>query len=99
MIDSKLTKLIENEIYYSNRGVYAYIFRVNTNGLGYKGYLIPSSRTFSKDSNTYIEWLKEGLYEVRLSTQEEINHLLSCEKAGKYVDMPKEVIINNYELF
>lgn len=36
---------------------------------------------------------------IRLATQQEINHLQACIKAGKYVECPKEEIINSYELY
>lgn len=43
-----------------------------------------------------IEWTNRCT--IRKATDKEIRHIKACEKAKKYVDCPKDEIINDYQI-
>lgn len=73
-----------------------YIFKA-IGPIGWSAYLLICNGSFNNKGYAGTDWFNS--YYVSPATQEQIAHITACIEAGKYVDAPKNSIINNYEVF
>lgn len=74
---------------------HTYIFKA-IGPLGWSVH-ISNHKTFNNKGYNGTDWFSS--YNVSPATQEQIAHITACIEADKYVDAPKNSIINNYEVF
>lgn len=94
----KIEEMIRGNVYAATHCSSMYIFyyagsdNINENELAYKG--IMSRNTFFNGAGSTARFMGDQ----RNATQEEINHLDACIKAGKWVECPKEPNFDDYQL-
>lgn len=95
----KIEDLIEGEIYYQFIS-YDFIFvyrkhRINNkNHIGYGSYLYPSGKSFY--NNNHKRYNGTNIKTVRHASYQEKQQLLNSIKAGKYIEITKEL---EYEIY
>lgn len=93
----KKEEIIAGQIYTAvYKGDETYVYEA-PGPTGYKGYMHLQSKSYFSSLDMNYNWTNN--YVVRLATASEIAHFKLCEAAGKYVEAPKEEIINTYQLY
>jgi len=97
----KIEEMVEGEIYFHKSGSYNYLFRyqkTRNKTVGYKNYLDLIDRRLhlnqSKETNN-----GSNFQDVRASTSLEKRWFIACEKAGKCIDCPKELDLQEIEIY
>jgi len=65
--------------------------------VGFNGYMHPKSKQYHSSRDSSHDWTQ--LYTVRLATEVERKHFKCCQATGGWVDAPKDVIINEYQIY
>ena len=91
-------EIIAGQIYQAvyPRDKSVYIFEPVSN-IGYKSYLRQDSVTYCKSEAKDFNFCQD--FKVSPATPQQIRHFNACREAGKYVDIPKEEVINSYQIF
>ena len=64
---------------------------------GYNGYMHTKTKAYYNHFDITHDWTSG--YTVRLATASEIAHFKLCEASGKYIEVPKDAIINEYQIY
>ena len=64
---------------------------------GYNGYMHTKTKAYYNHFDITHDWTSG--YTVRLATAIQKAHFLACREACKYVDAPKDMVINNYQIY
>jgi hypothetical protein len=94
----KKEEIIAGQVYCANfnNTIQDYIYEA-PGQIGFNGFMHPASRQYHSSKDVTHDWTQG--YTVRLATEVERKHFKSCQATGGWVDAPKDVIINEYQIY
>ncbi len=101
----QFNELIENEVYFVNCSNNKYLFSHNSKATEERTLIGHRFITFSTDNksgnyqNAGGGWSKLAMMELRKATSLETKWFRDCEEANASLAIPKEEIINDYNIY